>query len=308
MTEINPATQPFVTKETALKNYLQYLRDLRRMAPEVVRKNERFIEKIEEELGHSMLDVNRGSEIERAVIAASQKRKKIWNGGHIDNGEGMQFRLGQAASCYLRWAAQELLIERNPYVKNSFRRPYKKEAECLTDEQVQYLYSCDTLEFRDLVLVRFLMDTGLRVSQVCSVKISDINFEERTVKVYIKKTDEFHRAPISLSTKDYLITWLAARRVKSEYLFCNRTGTKLNEHSVRERFRAVSKKVGFRVNPHKLRHTATSKIVEEFGQIQGMQFARHKDPGMTNHYTHLHGKKLVKMIDALGQKMLVDNK
>jgi site-specific recombinase XerC len=285
-----------------LTEYLSFLALVRQQSPVVIRKNERFIKQIELGLGKPLFDAKTGSEIEKAVFAAAKKRKKIWNGGHIDDGTGMRFRLGQAAACYLRWAHQEALIDQNPYTKNTFRRANKREAGFLTDEQIDYLYRCDMLEFRDIVLVRFFMDTGLRVSEVCSVKIADIDFEERTVKVYLQKTDEYHRAPLSIVTKDFLITWLAARRQKSEYLFCNRSGERIHEVNIRERFRDVSRKVSFRVHPHMLRHTAISRVVENFGQIAGMQFGRHKDPGMTNHYTHLHGKKLVKMVDQMAQK------
>lgn len=287
---------------SALSDYLSFLKDIRKMVRPVVRKNELFITKIESEIGKPLLNASTASEINRAIIKVAGKRKKQYNGGYIDDGTSMRFRLAQAVVCYLRWAHGEGLVHKNCYVKNQFPKARWREGNFLTDEQLAYLYGCDTLEERDVVLIRFFYDTGLRCEQVCSVKKDEIHWDKRFVKVYIPKVDKYHSAPITELTIRYLANWVDRRNIESEYLFCNRIGGRLSTASIRERFRGVSKKVGFRVNPHCFRHTSTTKILEEFGQIAAMQFAGHTDVAMTNHYVHIQAKRKVEMQDKVVKK------
>jgi len=285
--------------ESTLDKYITFLRDLRKMCPEAIKKNKLFLTKIETELNRPIISIPIASEINHAIIKSAEKRKKIWNGGHIDDGSGMRFRLGQAVVAYLRWAHAENIIDRNCYVKNPFPRARRREAHFLTDQQLGYLYSCDTLELRDLVLIRFFIDTGLRVSQVCSVMKDQIDWDSRQVTLYIGKVDKYLTVPFSELTKQYLCNWLDMRNIKSDYLFCARDGSKISEATIMVRFRDISKKAGFRVNPHCLRHTAGTMWVEGAGQIAAMQLLGHTDPGMTNHYTHLTGEKLGKMQEQI---------
>lgn len=276
-----------------LDEYLDFLRDIRRMSDHAIFANRRNILTIEKELGKPVLEAQSGSEIDRAIISASKKRRMDYNGGRLDNGFIYCHKVGGNISRYFTWAYKERLILHNIYVKNSFPEPPTREAGCLTDEQLKTLYSSLKLDFTEHVLIRFFFDTGLRVGQVVSVHVEDINFIERSVKVYVSKTDQWHTAPISESTIKYILKWLHGR--KTGPLFPNRWGKHISTDKIRVRFRKISKKIGFRVHPHIYRHTATTKWVELYGQVAGMQFACHKSIRMTNHYTHLLGKKKVEM-------------
>jgi len=279
--------------------YLSFLSSIRRLSPDGVRKNRLALGRMQARLGKPLLEIRVGAEITQAIIEESKVRRTDWNGGYKDDGLHFCHHLGGRMVRFYAWAFHDGLIDRNPYPKNPFPQPPRREAKYLTDEQIKILYSCDALELRDFVLLRFFLDTGLRVGQVVDVKVEDIDFTERTVKVYIPKVDKFHRAPFTEITRRYLLDYLEIRGITTGYVFSNRWKEKITTNAIRDRFHAISKKVGFRVTPHMKRHTAVTMWVETLGQIPAMQFAGHSDPGMTNHYTHLTGKKKVKMQEAV---------
>lgn len=276
----------------SITQYLDYLTRYKSQCPEYIKKQRRFLMKIETELNRPMLNCAKTSEIDDAILKAAGKRKMAYNGGHFDDGRGMRFRLGQAAACFTRWAHGEGLIERNPYPKNSFPRPYKREAGFCTDEQMQVLYQSDRLDILENVFIRFFTDSMMRVSEFCDLKISHINFKDGLVRVYSKKTDEFHSVPITDSTLCWTELLLSRRAVKSEYLAANAQGERISEHSVREVFRGISKKVHFRVHPHKLRHTGATLNIMHNEQGVVMRMLGHTDPATTNHYIHVTAKNL----------------
>ena len=274
--------------------YLEFLSSLRRIVPEVVGKNARWLGKLRAELRKPLLEVKTGSEIDRAVIAAARNRKTAYNGGHMDNGEGMEFRLGQAAVCFYRWLYNEGRISRNPYPQNSFRRPAQHEAHFLLDEQVRALliYAERNLELRDHLILRLLLDTGLRISELCRLQLSDIDVEERVIHIQMTKVKRPKNPPFTPLTQRLVKQWLKERMVKSNFLFVGYKQGHITDKQIRLRFRKISAAVGFRVNPHALRHTAGTAWLEHAGQIPAMQILGHVDVKMTNHYTHLVGAKL----------------
>lgn len=282
-----------------VEDYALHLKRFGVMVDEVILKNKKWLLKVELVVGRGLLEVERGAELCEAVFKAADSRSAMYNGGHRDDGTGHRRRLSQALVKFYGWAYNEGLIQRNPYPKNMFPCPPQRKAGFLTDEQLEYLYKCDTLELRDFVLVRFLYDTGFRVKQAAETKLAAIDFKNGAVAAYIKKKDNHHTSPLTNLTLEYIKNWLDLRGVdlneKERYLFCNRWGEKSTTHAIRERFREISKKVGFRVHPHKIRHTTGTHITERFGQVAAMQLLDHSSPQQTNHYTHLTASKLKKM-------------
>jgi len=274
----------------AIEVYTQFLSGIRRLCLESIARQRAHLIRIQAELGRQLIEAKTASEIERAIWAVSDKRKMKWNGGHLDDGAGLRFRLGLAASCFLRWAHREALIERCPYEKNTFRRPRRREAGFLTDAQMHNLLGSGHLSTTDQAIVRFLIDTGLRVGELSRVMLTDLDFNECTVRVHVTKTGKPRIAAFSESTRQWLAIYLTVRGHETPWLFPNYEGGQLSEHGFRERFRKISKTVGFRVHPHMLRHTAGTRLIQKNEQVVVMRYLGHETPQMTAHYIHLTGK------------------
>jgi integrase len=281
--------------------YMDYLRAIRSLDEVSILKRERHLLRVQSVFARPLLDASTASELNKAVIEAARTKKNEPNGGHQDDGSDLRHRLGMALCCYFRWAHGEGFVPRNPYPKNPFRRPALRDAYHLTEEQVERLMEyCSSLSLRDKLLVYVLMDTGIRVSELCRVKITDIDFLERTLYIKMKKVDREKTPPFSEATAELLELWINTRA--SDWLFPSswtKGAAPLTTKAVRARFAAFSRDLGFRVNPHALRHTAVSAWVDKAGQIPAMQFAGHVSTAMTNHYTHLAKTRLRQTGDGI---------
>lgn len=287
-----------VQEKRTLEIYLQHLSTLRLQTPESVQKQSYALLKIQAELGRSVLETSRASEINQAIFAAADHRKAAYNGGHRDKGEGMRHRLGGVASRYVTWAFSEGYIERNHYPVNPFPKPRKREAGFLGDEQLALVLRAP-ISTEDQALIRVFMDTGLRVSELCRLNMTDVNMATNTIKASVTKTDQPKIVAIHNTTKYWLSIYLSIRGHETPCLFVNRYGKRLTPWAIRKRFRAISKDLGFRIHPHKLRHTAGTLLIQENEQVLVMRYLGHSSPEMTAHYIHLTGKSASKMVDRV---------
>lgn len=285
------------------ENYEQYLRQTRGLVAESAGKHMKHLAKVQTALGRPLLEASVGSEIDDAIARAAEDRKKKWNGGHIDDGAGMRFRLGMATSCFLRWAHRERLVDRNLYDKNSYRRPRRREAKHLTEEKLRFIFQCDRLSVSDIAMIRFLLDTGLRISEFCRVKLTDVDFKERIVTAEMTKVDRTKRVPFSEITEHWVAIALSIRGTKSDWLFCDRDGRQLSTHAVRIRFRKISQTLEFRVTPHMIRHTTGTLLIQHTQQLVVAQHLGHTDLSQTKHYLHLSAGFLRRVQEEMYKKI-----
>lgn len=279
---------------TNLEKFLEYLVEVKNYKPISTKKLNILLSKVETGLGKPILDIQAASEVEKAILKASELRKRVYNGGTFDeDGQHTKFRMGIAVAQYTRWAHGEGLMAKNPYSRNTFRQPPKRESGWLTDTDIESIYNNAKLTVFDHALVRFLIDTGMRREELLKCKMADVDFNERIVHIPDAKCDGFRRVPFTERTSFWLETYLSMRNVKSDYLFCSNDGLKVGYQALGNYFGFISQKVGFRVHPHKLRHTA-GRIWAEGGINQGiiMRFMGHVDPKVTAGYIHTSGKQL----------------
>lgn len=288
--------------QDVVQQYLEYLKTVRNYKPSSLRKAKLHIEKLNKHLAWPLLDVKKSSTIEAACVMAATVRKIKNNGGHLDGGELMRFRLGISAAQFLRWAHGEGLIERNPYPKNTFRKPHPREAAYLTDEQLGVLLNQDSMSIADHALIRFMLDTAMRRDEVCRIKKADVDLVERVAHVRCGKNEGFRSVPFSEKTLFWLELYLSMRTPQkflftdmnvSGYLFPSINGEKLHPNMLNKKFGELSKAVGFRVSCHMLRHTA-GRLWAEAGVNQSliMIYLGHSDASMTRQYVHTNVKKL----------------
>lgn len=276
-----------------IESFLNYLVEVKSYKPVSIKKLNILLGKVEMCLSKPLLFISTSSEVEKSILSASELRKKVYNGGVFDDGQHTKFRMGIAVAQFTRWAYGEGLIPKNVYSRNTFRRPPKRESGWLSDEDISMLLNNPKLTIFEHAVVRFFLDTAIRRDELLKVKLSDINFDERTVHIPDAKCDGFRRVPFTEKTLFWIQTYLSMRGMKSEYLFCNTGGDAIGYQAIGTQFQFISQKVGFRVHPHKLRHTA-GRIWAEAGVNQGiiMRFMGHVDPKITSQYIHTSPKKL----------------
>ena len=149
------------------------------------------------------------------------------------------------------------------------------------------------LESRNKTLLDFMYSTACRVSELCEVKISDIDFDEDYIKL-TGKGNKQRLVPIGTELKINLIEYIKLRNkyVKKgiSYLFISNNRKKLERTSVYRVVKNIAIKNNFKINvhPHTLRHSAATHMLESGCDLRTLQeFLGHSSVSTTKIYTKL---------------------
>ncbi|MCH5269106.1 MAG: tyrosine-type recombinase/integrase [Lachnospiraceae bacterium] len=158
---------------------------------------------------------------------------------------------------------------------------------------------------RDAAVIELLFATGMRISELCSLKPVDINLYERTILIYGKGAKE-RRLQIG---NDDVIQILEEYRCNYEYeishchfFFANQSGNALSDQAVRRminKYTALAA-IDFHITPHMFRHTFATSLLEADVDIRYIQeMLGHSSINVTEIYTHV---ALAKQRDILTTK------
>jgi len=153
---------------------------------------------------------------------------------------------------------------------------------------------------RDHLVMELLYSTGLRVSELVNIKLSDINENDKTIRILGKGSKE--RIVIySTVCKDILKKYLQNSRCKikgsnqTNYLILNLKGTKLSTKSVRNIINKYINQSTIKkhISPHTLRHTFATHLLDNGADLKAVQeLLGHSDLGSTQIYTHISNERL----------------
>jgi integrase/recombinase XerC len=139
---------------------------------------------------------------------------------------------------------------------------------------------------RDYAILRLLYDLGLRRGEVVGLDFEHLDLEAGTVSVMGKGQAERAKLSLPRQTREALAGWVAVRGTGEGPLFLNRDrarkGSRLTGTSLYRIVKELGKRVGVRVHPHALRHTAITRACQA-AQASGLpleevlDFSRHKD-------------------------------
>jgi integrase/recombinase XerD len=167
--------------------------------------------------------------------------------------------------------------------------------EVMTMEEVDRLLaqpqSGDFIGARDRAILELLYATGMRVSELCALKIMDLN--DSFVKVSGKGRKE-RLIPVGRRALEAIDYYLVHFRVQAENsdgpLFISRNGKPIHRISVWSRIRAYAGSAGIvkPISPHTLRHSFATHLLENGADLRLIQdMLGHEDIGTTDRYTHL---------------------
>jgi integrase/recombinase XerC len=161
---------------------------------------------------------------------------------------------------------------------------------------------------RDQVIVELLYGSGLRVSELCALRNSAVDRSRRVITVMGKGSKE-RLVPISDAAVNAYAEWVgggqadffgivgAHERVNSDsLLFRNERGAPLAPRDVR---RILDRRAGSPVNPHALRHTFATHLLDGGADLRMVQeMLGHADLATTQLYTHVSKERLRTVFDA----------
>lgn len=180
--------------------------------------------------------------------------------------------------------------------KISIPKGEKAEKETYTDEELKLLLKkpnlkkCGFEEYRNYVIVSYLVGTGQRANTVINVKIKDLDLNCGLVRLKVLKNRRMTTLPLTNSLVYILEEYLKYRKGNEEdYLFCTNTG----EQFKRNGFYCAIKKYNLsrhvdRTSLHAFRHTFATNYLRKGGDIIRLQkLMCHQDLQSTKEYLHL---------------------
>ncbi len=197
------------------------------------------------------------------------------------------------------------LITSSPVSKSLRPKISQKVPSSLNDDEIKKIIdSAETL--MDKLIIMIMLTTGLRSSEVLSIKVKDITvlqdgkssliFSNLEVKkdtvAFIKvkgKGDKERIVPISGSVLKLLVDYISLKNLQeSDLLF------PISYKTLWNRIKIIGEKTGIKLHPHKLRHTAATKALQLGSELRVIQeLLGHSSPVTTARYAKVNQKQLV---------------
>ena len=161
----------------------------------------------------------------------------------------------------------------------------------------------DPLAVRDRAMLEVMYGAGLRLSELVGLDIKHLDLETGEVWVLGKGSKE-RRLPIGRNAVLWIEHWLDLRGLfggDDDALFLSKLGKRISARNVQKRFAEWGIKQGLNshVNPHKLRHSFATHMLESSGDLRGVQeLLGHANLSTTQIYTHLDFQHLATVYDA----------
>jgi integrase/recombinase XerD len=149
---------------------------------------------------------------------------------------------------------------------------------------------------RDAAMLELLYATGLRVSELISLKKTDVNLDAGFIIALGKRSKE-RIVPIGSYAREVIKMYLVEMKLKGPFLFPNRRGGALTRQAVWKMLRKYGVLLAQGpLYPHMLRHTFATHLLEGGADLRSVQLLLgHEDISTTQIYTHVDRKRLKEM-------------
>ena len=217
--------------------------------------------------------------------------------------KSLQRRLSACRSFY-GWLVKQGRIDASPAAAIRSPKAPRKLPQVLDPDEAKALVEVPTdapLGLRDRALLELFYSSGLRLSELCTLRWRDVDLADALVNV-LGKGSKQRSVPIGSHARTALAQWRASTGANNDApVFPGRGGAPITPRAVQLRLRHLAQQQGLfkRVHPHLLRHSFASHILESSGDLRGVQeLLGHADIATTQIYTHLDYQHLAKVYDA----------
>src|SRR5215470_9174958 len=211
-------------------------------------------------------------------------------------------RLISCLRSFFRFALTEKLLKQDPTAHMETRRAWQTLPRFLTQEEVDKLLEQpdlnDDVGVRDRAMLELLYATGLRVSELVSLRLPDVDLEVGALICFGKGSKQ-RRVPIGKSSIHFLRRYFAVRQrllkgKHSDLLFIEPNGRQIT----RQKFWRMVTRYGEsaslgHVTPHMFRHSFATALIENGADLRSVQMMLgHSDINTTQIYTHVTNDRL----------------
>lgn len=211
-----------------------------------------------------------------------------------------------ACRSFFRFALAQNWIKQDPSVGVSGPKLDKPLPKALDPDQVNQLLRKAPDKFsdvRDIAMIELMYSCGLRLSELISLNINDIDIQAGELRV-TGKGNKTRALPIGKQAIICLKNWYKQRGEKviegEQGVFINQRGSRISPRGVQKRFAemGIKQNIDSPINPHMLRHSFASHLLESSGDLRAVQeLLGHANISTTQVYTHLDYQHLAKVYD-----------
>lgn len=211
-----------------------------------------------------------------------------------------------ALKSFFKFLYREGLIEKNPTREIDLPKLAKLLPHPLSAKEIDNIFAALPREkpsdLRDLAILELLYSSGVRVSELISIKLDDINLDDGFVKVFGKGSKE-RIVPLGSKAreaiKEYLIKYRSIVKTPAAgYLFVSLHGKPLTRQLIWQLIKKIIGRTAIQKNisPHTLRHTFATHLIEEGADVRTVQeMLGHANIATTQIYTAVSRSHLKKV-------------
>jgi integrase/recombinase XerD len=200
---------------------------------------------------------------------------------------------------YFRYQQREGRIKLDPTLEIDSPRLGRSLPKTLSEHDVEQLLAApdleDSLGLRDKAMLELLYACGLRVTELVSLQLSQINLNQGVVRVMGKGSKE-RLVPMGEEAREWLLHYCSAARLQlmvgkqSDILFPSRRGDMMTRQTFWHRIKLYASQANIRapLSPHTLRHAFATHLVNHGADLRVVQLLLgHSDLSTTQIYTHV---------------------
>jgi len=203
-----------------------------------------------------------------------------------------------------RYMSIEKIITENPSENLQSPKKWERLPKALSLEDVIALLDSKgggNSFLRDTAMLELLYSSGLRVSELVSLKMSNINFEAGFLRILGKGSKE-RVVPINSRASNKVKAYVKElrpeilKRRQSDYLFVTNRGSAMTRQRFWQTIKKYGKQIGIDLSPHTLRHSFATHLLEGGADLRSVQkMLGHSDISTTQIYTKVSSDRIKKV-------------
>jgi len=214
---------------------------------------------------------------------------------------------------FMKWAEQTQYLAFNPADDFQLKRQSRPLPGMVDIETVNQILDQPAPEteaqqqmwLRDKAILELLYSSGLRLAEIQSLRIKDVDFNRQLLRI-IGKGNKTRVVPFGSKAKDSLMEWLKVYPlwngdfVPDANVFITQKGNPLGARQIENRVKFQAQRAGVNVDlhPHLLRHCFASHMLSNSGDLRAVQeMLGHSNLSTTQIYTHIDFDRLAQIYD-----------
>lgn len=301
---------PLRTLDSLINEFLSYGRSVRRLSANTVAAYQRDLTLFNDYCAQqNLISPEQVTEADVRSLVGKQHRRGL-------SGRSIQRLLSSIRSLY-SFYNRNAADKHNPALSVRAPKTNKTLPKAAEVDQLQHFLNIsadDALAARDAAMFELMYSSGVRLSELVSVNMADLDYSANMLLV-TGKGNKTRSLPVGSKAISAIRDWMKWRQDFSPAsdetaLFLSKRGSRIKPRSVQARLEYWCKQqaMGHKLHPHMLRHSFASHLLQSSGDLRALQeLLGHANISTTQVYTHLDYQHLAEVYDKAHPRAIKSN-